>query len=214
MRYCNTWQNRSSLRILPVACATALALASTPSLAQATHAEEISPPRVPASLQVPAGQEPFLVGHGVGSQNYICLPSGSGFAWSLFTPEATLFDGHNKQLITHFFSPNPFESGTIRATWESSRDTSTVWAQTIVPPSSDPNFVAPGAIPWLLLKVVGAQDGPTEGDTLTGTTYIQRVNTAGGSAPSTGCAQLVDVGNRAFVPYAADYFFYTSAAGH
>ena len=37
---------------------------------------------------------------------------------------------------------------------------------------------------------------------------IQRVNTHGGLAPSTGCDQLPDVGSKAFVPYTADYFFY------
>jgi Protein of unknown function (DUF3455) len=57
-------------------------------------------------------------------------------------------------------------------------------------------------------KVVGAQDGPTGGDTLTATTFTQRLNTSGGVAPSTGCASPRDVGNQAFVPYTADYFFY------
>jgi hypothetical protein len=69
--------------------------------------------------------------------------------------------------------------------------------------SSNPGFVAQGAIAWLLLKVVGAQDGPTGGDTLTATTFIQRLNTSGGIAPSTGCASPTDVGNEAFMPYTA-----------
>jgi len=30
----------------------------------------------------------------------------------------------------------------------------------------------------------------------------------GGLAPKTGCSSLTDVGNQAFVPYTADYFFY------
>jgi len=50
--------------------------------------------------------------------------------------------------------------------------------------------------------------GPTGGDTLTKTTFIQRLNTAGGVAPSTGCRSSSDVGTLAFVPYTADYFFY------
>lgn len=45
----------------------------------------------------------------------------------------------------------------------------------------------PSAIPWLLLEVVGEQDGPTGGHKLTETTFIQRLNTSGGVAPSTGC---------------------------
>lgn len=76
--------------------------------------------------------------------------------------------------------------------------------------------MAPGAIPWLLLnmKDTGTQEGPTGGRKLTRTTFIQRVNTVGGVAPSTGCAQSSDVGSRAFVPYKADYFFYEDAERH
>ena len=86
--------------------------------------------------------------------------------------------------------------------------TSTVWAKVIPPPA----FVAPDAIPWLLLQVVGAQDGPSGGHTLTATTFIQRLNTSGGVAPSEGCDSSTDVGEEAFVPYTADYFFYKKAA--
>ena len=67
----------------------------------------------------------------------------------------------------------------------------------------------PSAIPWVLLEVVGARVGPTGGHALSGTTFIQRVNTQGGLAPSTGCDRLTDVGRKAFMPYTADYFFYT-----
>jgi hypothetical protein len=163
---------------------------------------------VPDSLQVPAGNKAYLEGHAFGTQNYSCLPSGSGFAWILFGPQANLFDDDDELVITHFLSPNPFESGTPRATWQHSRDTSAVWALPMVPPSFDPKFVAPGAIPWLLLQVVGAQDGPTGGNKMTATTFIHRVNTVGGIAPSTGCAVSTDVGKKALVPYQADYVFY------
>jgi len=54
-----------------------------------------------------------------------------------------------------------------------------------------------------LVKVVGTQDGPTEGDRLSETTFIQRLNTAGGVAPTTACT----VGAMALVPYTAEYFF-------
>jgi hypothetical protein len=207
----NAPKNQTTRRILPVACATALAVAFTVALPQPAHARRhhVSPPPVPGDIQVPAGNEAFLKGHGVGTQNYICLPSGSGFAWTLFTPQATLFDDRGKQITTHYFSPNPIEQGTVRPTWQHSRDTGTVWGALMGDPSSDPNFVERGAIPWLLLKVVGAQDGPFWGDTLAATTFIQRLNTHGGSAPATGCAQSTDVGSKAFVPYTADYFFYT-----
>jgi hypothetical protein len=190
--------------------ASAVALGTAELAANAEDDQEsstITQPRVPANIQVPAGNKVFLVGHAVGTQNYVCLPSGTGFNFVLFTPQATLFSDHDKQVTTHYFSPNPFEGGTIRATWQHSRDTSTVWGETIQS-SSDPNFVAPGAIPWLLLQRVGAKDGPSGGDTLTATTFIQRLNTSGGVAPSTGCSSSTNVGNQAFVPYTANYFFY------
>jgi uncharacterized protein DUF3455 len=179
---------------------------------------------------VPAGNTAFLVGHAVGTQNYVCAPSTSspsGVAYALFTPEATLFNDYEKQLITHYFSPNPSEpvpnnnkalvaDGLIRATWQH-RDTSTVWAKVnlnddgSIGSSSDPVFVEQGAVAWLLLKVVGAEDGPTGGDTLSETTFVQRLNTSGGVAPSKGCASSADLGHQAFMPYTADYFFYRKA---
>jgi hypothetical protein len=186
-------------------------MAALPPMARAD--DDVLPPRVPFDLQVPRGNEPFLVGHGVGTQDYVCLPSASGVAWTLFTPEATLLDGDFRQVTTHFFSPNPAEDGIIRATWQHSRDTSTVWAKVIHLPSTDPAFVAPDAIPWLLLQVVGFQGGPTGGTALTAATYLQRVNTYGGVAPPTGCGSPPDVGAKAFVPYEADYFFFRKGGG-
>jgi hypothetical protein len=205
-------QNQTMRRILLIACVAALAVAFTVPAPQSAHAAPNTPPPVPAAVQVPAGNELFLVGRAIGTQNYVCLPSGAGVKFVLFTPQATLFDKH-KQVTTHFFSPNPDEGGAIRAAWQHSRDTSTVWGA--VQPgnsSSDPAFVAPGAIPWLLVTAVGAQDGPTGGDRLTATTFIQRLNTTGGVAPATGCSSPADVGHQAFVPYTADYFFYKKAS--
>jgi hypothetical protein len=172
----------------------------------------VTPPPVPTDIEVPEGNEAFLVGHAVGTQNYICLPSGSSVTWILFTPQANLFTKRGHQIQTHFFSPNPFESGTVRPAWQDSNDTSTVWSKGVAS-STDPNFVAPNAIPWLKLEVVGAQKGPKGGKKLTGTTFIQRLNTVGGKAPSTGCALPGDIGNRAYVPYEADYFFFEESEG-
>ena len=74
--------------------------------------------------------------------------------------------------------------------------------------AADSRLVAPGAIPWLKLPMAGVQEGPTGGDTLTATTFIQRLNTSGGVAPSRACTPE-NVGDKAFVPYEADYFFDT-----
>jgi hypothetical protein len=203
-------KSQTTYHYLFLAGIMAFTLATMASLPQLSHADRLTPPTVPANLQVPAGNKLFLKGHAVGTQNYICLPSGSGFVWTFFGPQATLFKNNGKQTHTHFLSPNPDENGTARATWQDSKDTSAVWARAIAT-STDPQFVAPGAISWLLLEIVGAQDGPTGGDNLSSTTYIQRVSTAGGVAPSSGCVVLSDVGKRAFVPYTTDYYFYTDA---
>jgi len=186
--------------------ATALVVATT----AASHAAangQITPPAVPANLQVPAEYKPFLIAQAIGTQNYICLPSGPGFAWTFFGPQATLFGDDLDQVMTHYLSPNPVEAGTPRATWRHSRDSSTVWA-VAVESSTDPDFVAPGAIPWLKLQVVGAQFGPEFGHRLTPAAFIQRVATAGGIAPASGCAGAADVGKKALVPYTTDYVFY------
>ena len=226
---CNAVNNPSAHRILRVVPAAAIAVAFAFSLPQLARAEAIHVGNVPANIRVPPGNHPFLEGHGVGTQNYVCAPSASsptGVAYVLFTPEATLFSDDSKQLITHFFSPSPTETntnpavvapGAIRVTWQH-RDTSIVWgrvrpADPTVPgdigdASTDAAFVAKDAVAWLKVTATATQAGPTGGDTLTKTTFIQRLNTAGGLAPSTGCSTPTDVGHQAFVPYTADYFFY------
>jgi hypothetical protein len=189
---------------------------------RAAHAEDITVPPVPDNLNVDDGNEVFLVGHGVGTQNYVCTTSAtsvSGFAFSLFTPEATLFNKEGKQLITHFFSPNsdptvkPPEAGTIRVTWEDSRDSSRVWAK-LLEQSLDERFVQKDAVAWLKLQTVGVDVGTTGQGRLTKVTFIQRLNTAGGLAPASGCSTFEDLGRRAFVPYSADYFFYKQSHGN
>ena len=214
MKNWNGQRRQTRSRILLTASATAVAAAFALALPQPAYADGITVPPVPTDLQVLPGNEVFLLGHGVGTQNYVCLPSSGGVAFTLFTPEAALFNDDDKQLTSHFFSPNPFEHNTnpaltavgpIRATWQHSRDSSTVWAQVKDHGSA---VVDPNAIAWLKLTVVGADNGPAGGDTLTHTTFIQRLNTTGGLAPSTGCTSAADVGHLAFVPYTADYFFY------
>ena len=211
---------QTTRRILPIVCATALATAFMASLPQPVHADDVPPTPIPIppEIQVSEGNQVFLVGHGVGTQNYVCRPSYTGVAYILFTPQATLFNGADKQVTTHYFSPNistnPSDppdpntdqkvvaDGAIRATWQH-KDTSIVWGK-----GSGSVVVDPTAIPWLRVTRVGAQDGPTCGNTLTATTFIQRLNTINGVAPLEGCASLADVGNQAFVPYEADYVFY------
>jgi hypothetical protein len=189
----------------------ALAVACLVSLPTLLRANDIPEPSVPGDLVVGAGHRVSLVGHAVGTQNYVCLPkadSPTGFAWILYGPDATLFSDDGRQIATHFLSPNPGEEGSPpRPAWQHSRDTSAVWGfATVV--STDQNFVEPGAIPWLKLEVRGRVRGLDGGRRLTDTSFIQRVHTSGGAAPATGCSAAVNVGAKILVPYAADYYFY------
>ena len=187
--------------------ALVLGLPSFATLAQA----QIEVPPVPAAIQVPAGFSAFLEGHAIGTQNFICLATKKEMAWRFTGPQATLFltlrNGQMQQVTTHFLSANPGENGLGRPTWQHSEDTSSVWGR-VKASSTDPAYVAPGAIPWLLLEVAGAQLGPTGGDFMTGSVFIHRLNTTGGLAPATGCSEAADIGAVRFVPYTADYFFY------
>src|SRR5215467_1574023 len=97
------------------ASASAETSATVPAKPAAQNASNgrVTPPPVPDRLRVEKGFVPFLEGHGDGTQNYVCRPTANGgFAFVLFTPQATLFNDDFKQLITHFFSPNPAEVNT------------------------------------------------------------------------------------------------------
>ena len=181
-------------------------------------AQRVTPPTTPIDIAVPEGNSPFLVGHAVGTQGYTCLPTANGgTAWSITArPEATLFTkffGQQIQIITHFTSinENPKPDVTVplsgNATWQSSFDTSKVWAAAVghidagTDPASCPNK---GAIQCLLLKSLGNQQGPTGGKLLDNVSFVQRLNTKGGSAPTSTCT----VGQTQLQRYTADYYFF------
>ena len=111
-------KNQVASRTMLVARSMALAATFTVLFLEPAHADRVTPPLVPSNIQVPAGNKAFLEGRAVGTQNYICLPCpnattpaamcpASEFAWILFGPQATLFNDDDKQIITHFLSPNP-----------------------------------------------------------------------------------------------------------
>jgi hypothetical protein len=208
----NTGHHHITRRIKLISCIAALATAFIIALPQAAHAQGVTAPPVPDRLKVPEGNEAFLIGHAFGTQDYVCSASGSGVAFVLTTPEAVLFDNPAHRIINHFFSPNPVEGGTIRATWQSTRNSSVFWGKAIAVATfaTDPDFVAPDAIAWVLLSRAGVLEGSGTGDDLAVATFVQRVNTVGGLAPSTGCSSPADIGRTAFVPYEADYVFYTN----
>jgi hypothetical protein len=184
-----------------------------------THAAaQVTAPSVPSTIAVPVGNSAFLVGHAFGSQGYTCLPTATGdTAWSpVARPEATLFTdlfGAQFQIITHFQSINAAPKPGItpplsgNATWQSSLDSSRVWAVKANGIDPDPNVDScshTGSIQCLLLQSVGNAKGPTGGNLLFKTTFIQRLNTNGGAVPTTACT----VGQTQLVPYTADYYFF------
>src|SRR5450432_3171275 len=203
--------------------ATALVLACAFSAVNYAAAQGVTPPVTPTGITPPEGNRAFLVGHAQGTQGYVCLPVGTTAAsWTVNNarPEATLFTkffGQDVQIITHFLSPDTHPKITdprplpfANATWQSSLDSSKVWAAQVnfITAGTDPSCPHSGSIACLLLQSVGNQVGPTDGKILAGTTYIQRLNTNGGLAPTTGCAVPTDVGHQALVPYSADYYFF------
>jgi Protein of unknown function (DUF3455) len=195
----NAWTNEIVRPILLIAFGIAFALALM--VWRPARADRLPPPDVPTIIQVPAGNHLVRVAHAVGTQDYVCLSTGWGSP--AYGPQATLFDDNNEQILTHFLSPNPDEANTPRPTWQDSRDTSSVWANPVKDASYTPD---PTAIPWLLLNVVGKAVGPTGGDKMISTTYIQRLNTTGGLKPTGICIE----GAKALVPYTADYYFYAA----
>lgn len=158
-----------------------------------TSADPLQPPSDPeaAAIPVPEGNRVFLIVHAVGTQTYTCTGAGTWSATSV--PQADLFADNGHQIGTHFAGP----------TWQLKDGSSVLGAR------DKGVTVGTGSIPWLLLHAVTTSAGP-DGDRLVPTTYIQRVHTKGGVAPSGACS----VGTTVSVPYEADYYFYRSATGN
>lgn len=147
-------------------------------------------PEVPAILEVGEGYRVSYHTYAAGVQVYVSTETSPGvYGWVFKEPIATLYrdaDFHGV-VGTHYAGP----------TWESNSGSSVVAARL------EGVTVDPDAIPWLKLGVV-SETGPGIFDN---TTHIQRVNTVGGKAPSTG-ANASNVGEEIHVPYTAEYYFY------
>jgi hypothetical protein len=137
------------------------------------------------SIRVEDGNKLKFRAYALGVQIY----QWNGTAWAFVAPEATLFADANYhgEVGTHYVGP----------TWESNSGSKVVAAR--VPGTGcTPDSTA---IPWLLLKKVSSE-GP---GIFSDVTFIQRVNTTGGTAPTTPGSV---VGERAEIPYTAEYYFY------
>ena len=97
-----------------------------------------------------------------------------------------MFDKDKKQIGRRYAGPS----------WELNDGSKVVGAAKANAPSPS------GSIAWLLLEVKSHEGNGT----LTQTKAIQRINTTGGVAPSTGCSEA-QVGAESRVPYTATYLF-------
>jgi hypothetical protein len=144
--------------------------------------------QVPQPLQPPAGQQLLSQAHAKGDQVYTCTEDVTQYTWALKAPNARLFDKDGKPFGKHFAGPS----------WEAN-DGSRVTGKPIA------NVPSPDAdsIPWLLVQAVGHEGTGV----LSRVAFIQRLNTKGGKAPSSGCDEA-HAGQELRVPYSADYLFY------
>jgi hypothetical protein len=149
--------------------------------------------KVPDQLEPGANESLAMIVPLKGVQIYECRAQKDqvgAYEWAFVAPEADLFDGRGDRIGRHYAGPH----------WEST-DGSKVLG------TAKERAAAPVAdsIPWLLLaaKSVGSAGAFSE------VTSIQRVNTAGGAAPTAGCSQAA-AGALARIAYTADYYFFTA----
>ena len=171
---------------------TALAAVTAATLLSATvgSAAASQPARtgvdVPAALKVPDGNRLTGVFSAEGVQVYTCTDG----VWKLLEPAATLWakNDHSRRTVA-LHSRGPV--------WVSTVDGSAVNAAALV---TSPKA---GTIPELLLKSTATRGTGVFADV----SYIQRLNTRGGVAPSTACTGA----EQTSVPYSATYTFYKPA---
>jgi hypothetical protein len=146
---------------------------------------------LPAAVQVPAGNKVALETVGTGQITYECRVKANmpgQYEWFFVGPDARLMDRNGKQIGKYYGPP---------ATWESMDGSKVTATQVAVAPADAT------AIPLQLVKANPA----TGSGAMNGTTYIQRVATKGGVAPSMACGAS-NTGAKQVVQYQADYIFY------
>ena len=174
---------------------TALGLCAASLLAACASGPMMAKPydqaALPGAVQVPAGHKVAMETVGMGQITYECRAKAAAageFEWFFVGPDAKLMDRNGRQVGKYFGPP---------ATWENMDGSKVTATQVAVAPAMA------GSIPYQLVKA-----NPAVGSgMMTGTTYIQRVATRGGVAPSMPCA-AGNLGAKQVVQYQADYIFY------
>ena len=166
---------------------TLVGLALLTSAAASARADDNRAPEVPDEIAVGTTNKVHFHGFARGFQIY----TWNGTDWGTAVPRATLFDADGNVVVDHFGTANG-------PAWRSNSGSEVVGK---LPPKKV--NVDLTAIPWLLLE---ANPDLTHGPgILAGTSFVHRVNTAGGLAPLVAGTAI---GQVAEVPYIADYFFY------
>ena len=158
--------------------------------------ESLTPPTVPAAIEVPASAKLLHHFRAEGTQNYTCTSSGGAsptYAWSAAVPDASLYDSCNHKVIQHSAGP----------TWAWLADTSAIKGTKVA--SSD----VANAVPQLLLAAMST-GGAGE---LSNVKFVQRLDTTGGVAPLAADCSAANVDMVKKVPYTATYYFYTATPG-
>ncbi len=148
------------------------------------------PAHVPEALNPPARATLELALPADGVQVYVCSSTkAEAPAWTLEGPHAVLRSGSEVAAI-HFAGPmwQGLDGSSVKGTKLESA-----------------NAPKAGAVPWLLLSAAPVGEGA-----FAHVTHIQRLDTVGGTAPSTGC-DAAHVGAKVLVPYQAGYYFYRTA---
>ena len=146
---------------------------------------------LPEAVKVPAGHSVKLETVGVGEITYECRTKkdmAGQFEWVFVGPDAALNDRSGKRIGKYYGPP---------ATWEAMDGSKVTGAQLAVSPASA------GSIPMQLVKANPALGAGA----MQGVTYIQRVATQGGVAPSIACVAS-SMGQKQIVKYQADYIFW------
>lgn len=146
---------------------------------------------LPEPVRVPAGNVVKLESVGTGEITYECREKkdmAGAFEWAFVAPVATLTDMQQKSIGKYYGGP----------TWEAMDGSKVTGKQVAVAPASS------GNIP---LQLVKADPAMGQG-AMTGVTYIQRLETKGGVAPSAACT-AANSGAKQQVGYQAKYVFYT-----
>jgi hypothetical protein len=145
---------------------------------------------LPEAVRVPMGQKVMMATTGVGQITYECREkkdTAGQHEWAFVGPMATLYGTDRKAVGKYYAGP----------TWEAADGSTVSGKQVGVAPASA------GNIPLQLVKA----DRSMAGGAMAGVSYIQRLNTKGGVAPSTPC-DATTKGQRQQVAYEADYVFY------